>query len=166
MTRRAGTLAIAPLLLIVSCGRPPAELHRFLGARSAGTPPRAIEAAFGLCDGEVVTQVQLRLSDPPVANGGVLWQINSPGSTTTRFTVGETPNGFSETVPFQEASLPSQYLSIVVRTNNEEWPETTVSFRPDGLPSEVFASDDGRKTVSEIDEAVRAGCVPRQGYYH
>ena len=157
--------AIASLLLIVSCGRPPAELHRFLGARLAETP-RAIEAAFGLCEGEVVTQVQLRLSDPPVANGGVLWQINSSGSTTTRFTVGETPNGFIETVPFRGASLPSQYLSINVRTNNEEWPETTVSFRPDDLSSRVYASDDGRKITSEIDEAARTGCVPRQGYYH
>jgi hypothetical protein len=128
--------------------------------------PRAVEAAFGLCEGEVVTQVQLRLSDPPVANGDVLWQINSPGSTTTRFTVGETPNGFTETVTYQEASLPSQYLAVDVRTNSEEWPETTVSFRPDDLPSKVFASDYGRKTASEIDEAVRTGCVPHQGYYH
>ncbi len=77
-----------------------------------------------------------------------------------------TPNGFIETVPFRGASLPSQYLSINVRTNNEERPETTVSFRPDDLSSRVSALDDGRKITSEIDGAARTGCVPRQGYYH
>lgn len=163
MARRACTLTIAPLLLLASCGRPPPELHRFLGVRSATA--NAIEAAFGLCEGEVVTQVQLRLSDPPVPDGGVLWQIDSAGATTTRFTAGETPSGFTETTPLQGRDLPSQYLSVVVRTNNEEWPETTFGFRPDDLPSNVFASDYGRKAANEIDEAARSGCILRETYY-
>lgn len=164
MVRRVPALTIALLVLLISCDPPPPELHRFLGARWAGTP-RAIEAAFGLCEGEVVTQVQLRLSDPPVPDGGVLWQIDSPGSAETRFTVGETPSGFTETVAFRAVSLPSQYLSLVVHTNNQEWPDSTIGFRPDDLPSGAFASDNGRVTVDEIAEAARSGCVLRQTAY-
>jgi hypothetical protein len=79
--------------------------------------------------------------------------------------LGETPSGFDEIDPLLDERLPPATLVLDMQTNSEEWPDTEFSFRPDELPSDAFALDDGRKTEAEIDEATRSGCVPRRIYY-
>jgi hypothetical protein len=108
------------LLMATACYPPlPPERDRFLGIRRADHPRRPV-VMFGRCGSEVVTQVQLRYADPPeeVPHGGVLWRIASSGSSGSRFVVDETPSGFREVIPLGDSKLPSQYLSIEVRTDD------------------------------------------------
>jgi hypothetical protein len=107
------------LLMATACYPPlPPERDRFLGIRRADHPRRLSSCSDAA--GEVVTQVQLRYADPPeeVPHGGVLWRIASSGSSGSRFVVDETPSGFREVIPLGDSKLPSQYLSIEVRTDD------------------------------------------------
>jgi hypothetical protein len=45
-------------------------------------------------------------------------RIASSGSSGSRFVVDETPSGFREVIPLGDSKLPSQYLSIEVRTDD------------------------------------------------
>jgi hypothetical protein len=80
--------------------------------------------------------------------------------------VGETPSGFREVIPLGQSKLPSQYLSIEVRTDDARWPDTGFSFRPDQLPSRAFASYHGPTAPGEVDAIADSACVPRRPYYH
>jgi hypothetical protein len=142
------------LLMATACYPPlPPERDRFLRIRRADHHRRPV-VLFGRCGSEVVKQVQLRYADPPeeVPHGGVLWWIASSGSWRSRFVVGETPSGFREVIPLGDSKLPSQYLSIEVRTDDARWPDAGLSFRPDQLPSDAFASDNGATAPREVDD--------------
>jgi hypothetical protein len=161
---RRTAVPVSVLLLIAAACRPlPPERDRFLGIRKADHPSRLI-VIFGRCESEAVTQVQLRYADPPdeVPHGGVLWRISSSGSPRSRFVVGETPSGFREVIPLGDSKLPSQYLSIWVRTDDARWPDTWFGFRLDQLPSHSFASVFGRTEAREIADIARSACVPRR----
>jgi hypothetical protein len=118
---------------------------------------------FGRCGSEAVTQVQLRYADPPEE---VLWRIASSGSRRARFVIGEPPPGFQEVIPLGDSKLPSQYLSIEVRTDDPRWPDTEFSFHPDQLPSHAFASYHGPTAPREVVAIARSACVPRRPAYH
>lgn len=155
------------LLMATACYPPlPPERDRFLGIRRADHPRRPV-VMFGRCGSEVVTQVQLRYADPPeeVPHGGVLWRIASSGSSRSRFVVGETPSGFRRVIPLGDSKLPSQYLSIEVRTDDARWPDTGFAFRPDQLPSDAFASDYGPTAPGDVDDIARSACVPKRPGY-
>lgn len=165
--RRIVVAASVLLLMATACYPPlPPERNRFLGIRRADHHRRPV-VIFGRCGSEVVTQVQLQYADPPeeVPHGGVLWRIASSGSWRSRFVVGETPSGFREVIPLGDLKLPSQYLSIEVRTDDARWPDTGFSFRPDQLPSHAFASDNGPTAAGDIDAIARSACVPRRPGY-
>src|SRR5512132_3904550 len=161
---RRTAVPVSVLLLVAAACRPlPPERDRFLGIRKADHPSRLI-VIFGRCESEAVLQVQLRYADPPdeVPDGGVLWRISSSGSPRSRFVVGETPPGFRQVILLGDSKLPSQYLSIWVRTDDARWPNTSFGFRLDQLPSHGFASVFGRTEAREVDDIARSACVPRR----
>jgi hypothetical protein len=160
----AVTLALASVLS--ACRPLPPERDRFLGIRR-GPPGTRFEIVFGRCGDERVMDVLLRYADPPdeVPHDGVLWRIESDGSTRTRFVVGDTPDGFREVVPYRVERLPSPFVVIGVVTDDEMTTLTSKSFRPENLRTDLYISSWGPTEADAIDDESRKGCVPHHPAY-
>jgi hypothetical protein len=164
--RRIAMFACVFLVVAPACRPGPLQRDRFMVVREVGRPGNLL-AIFGRCSGESVVRAELRYADAPdeVPDGGVLWRITSPGSSRSRFVVGETPPGFREAIALGPERLPSQYLVVSVVTDDERWPETTRSFRLDQLHRRATRGYTGPTTARQIDEATRSGCKPYRPAY-
>ena len=164
--RRIAVFASVLLVVVAACRPGPLQRDRFMVVREVGHPGNLL-VIFGRCSGEAVVRVGLRYADAPdeVPHGGVLWRITSPGSSRSRFAVGETPPGFREAIALGPERLPSQYLVVSIVTDDERWPETTRSFRLDQLHRRATRGYSGPTTARQIDEATRSGCKPYRPAY-
>ena len=116
---------------------------------------------FAGCAGDVVEAISLKLSDENHERiGPVLWEIESRGPAPARiepFTIGETPDGFEETVGLERPIGDGDHLFVVVTTRAVG--TIGVSFDVDELRSdEVHVAGAETRSRAEFEAVAARGC--------
>lgn len=153
--RRRLVFLVAPASLLLGVCSP---LDQAAVTRDEATEQPALQVA--LCDGETVSAVTLPTHaerDGYVVDSRTLWKITaSEPSMRTYFVVGETPDGFAESVRL--APLPnSDHLSLDVSTSGGARGFHGESFRVESLESRVLVNGDVT-TVKALRRAAAENC--------
>jgi hypothetical protein len=148
MKRGIGVL-VAGVVTAIALGAcsPPSGNHT-IGAKLA-PDGRGIQVVFVPCPGQKVISVELVVTNDAVIGDDkdpILWRIEAPGGVAAeKFVVGQTPSGFTSTVPLRAEPPAGQPLGILLDTSLGQ---TAVGFTVQQLrPDTVFT--DGRSLSPE-----------------
>ena len=83
-------------------------------------PPNRLEVFYRPCPGELVASVEFLAPEGNIVGDEDetrYWRIESDGAPTYRFVVGQTPEGFSESVSLRSVPPSDSELAILIDTN-------------------------------------------------
>lgn len=104
---------------------------------SAGTDGTGILVHHVPCPEETLTGITLALGDPE-EGGAILWQVSGAGGQGP-YTVGQTPPGFTESVPLQQPPEGAQVTLEIATQHGAVTRTSSLTFDPASLqPDRIF----------------------------
>jgi hypothetical protein len=157
MVRGTGArlVVVATLAVPVLAGCGVLEQVQRVGV-SAGSDGSGILVHHVPCPDEILTGITLGLGDPE-EGGAVLWQVTGAGGRGP-YTVGETPPGFTESVPFQEPPAGAQVTLEIATQQGAVTRTSSLTFDPASLEPDLIFTLGGEKDPATFESDALETC--------